>query len=102
MTDPETKRIALIAGGAGGMGAAIAARLCAGGYAVAIADLASDRLAATVDTLAADGGDVLAVPLDMREIAPVPPPSRRFSPGADASTCSSTPPASGGRARPSR
>lgn len=68
MTDQATQRVALIAGGAGGMGAAIAARLSAGGYAVAIADLASERLTATAEKLAAAGGDALAVPLDMRKI----------------------------------
>lgn len=69
MTDQAIRRVALIAGGAGGMGTAIATRLAADGYAVAIADLASERLTATVEKLRADGGDVLAVPLDMRKIA---------------------------------
>lgn len=69
MTDQATRRVALIAGGAGGMGAAIAARLAAGGYAVAIADLESERLSATAERLAAEGGDALAVPLDMRKVA---------------------------------
>ncbi|MDX3974339.1 SDR family oxidoreductase [Shinella sp.] len=67
MTDQT--RTALIAGGAGGMGAAIAARLSAAGYAVAIADLAGERLAAAAEKLRAAGGDVLSVPLDMRKIA---------------------------------
>lgn len=69
MTDQATTRVALIAGGAGGMGAAIAARLSREGYAVAIADLDGERLTQTVDTLVAGGGDALAVPLDMRRIA---------------------------------
>lgn len=69
MTDQATRRVALIAGGAGGMGAAIAARLSREGYAVAIADLDSERLTATVETLAAGGSDALSVPLDMRRIA---------------------------------
>lgn len=68
MIDQATPRVALIAGGAGGMGAAIAARLSSEGYAVAIADLESERLTATVDILTAGGGDALAVPLDMRRI----------------------------------
>lgn len=67
MTDQT--RTALIAGGAGGMGAAIAARLSAAGYAVAIADLAGERLAAAAEKLQAEGRDVLSVPLDMRKIA---------------------------------
>jgi NAD(P)-dependent dehydrogenase (short-subunit alcohol dehydrogenase family) len=67
MTDQT--RVALIAGGAGGMGAAIAARLCADGYAVAIADLESERLTAAVETVREAGGEALAVPLDIRKIA---------------------------------
>ncbi|MCQ4630631.1 SDR family oxidoreductase [Shinella sp. CPCC 100929] len=67
MTDQT--RTALIAGGAGGMGAAIAARLSAAGYAVAIADLAGERLTAAAEKLRAEGRDVLPVPLDMRKIA---------------------------------
>ncbi|WP_439625108.1 SDR family NAD(P)-dependent oxidoreductase [Shinella sp.] len=67
MTDQT--RTALIAGGAGGMGAAIAARLSAAGYAVAIADLAGERLTAAAEKLHAEGRDVLSVPLDMRKIA---------------------------------
>lgn len=69
MTDQPTQRVALIAGGAGGMGAAIAARLSKEGYAVAIADLESERLTATVEALNAGGGVALAVPLDLRRIA---------------------------------
>jgi len=67
MTDQ--KRVALIAGGAGGMGAAIAARLSADGFAVAIADLESERLTAAVETLRAGGAEALAVPLDIRKVA---------------------------------
>lgn len=69
MTGHAAQRVAIIAGGAGGMGAAIAARLSARGYAVAIADLLSERLALTVDSVNASGGDALSVPLDMRKTA---------------------------------
>jgi NAD(P)-dependent dehydrogenase (short-subunit alcohol dehydrogenase family) len=51
------------------MGRAIAARLSAGGYAVALADLPSERLTAAGRTLQAEGAEVLAVPLDMRKVA---------------------------------
>ena len=51
------------------MGAAIAARLSVDGFAVAIADLESERLTATVETLGAGGGEALAVPLDIRKVA---------------------------------
>jgi NAD(P)-dependent dehydrogenase (short-subunit alcohol dehydrogenase family) len=62
-------RVALIAGGAGGMGAAIAVRLSADGYAVVLADLESERLTAAVEAVRARGGAALAVPLDMRKVA---------------------------------
>lgn len=65
----EQTRVALIAGGAGGMGAAIAARLARDGFAVAIADLETERLTAAVESVRAAGGEALAVPLDMRRIA---------------------------------
>jgi NADP-dependent 3-hydroxy acid dehydrogenase YdfG len=44
-------RVAVITGAAGGIGAALAARLVAGGARVAIADLDADRLAATAAAL---------------------------------------------------
>ncbi len=69
MTDQQIRRVALVAGGAGGMGAAIATRLSADGYAVAIADLPSERLTAVVEAVRAKGGEALAVPLDMRQVA---------------------------------
>lgn len=65
----DNKRVALIAGGAGGMGAAIAARLSADGFAVAVADLESGRLTAAVEQIEAGGGEALAVPLDIRKVA---------------------------------
>lgn len=67
MTDQT--RVALIAGGAGGMGTAIAARLSADGYAVVLADLESERLTTAVEAVQAGGGAALAVPLDMRKVA---------------------------------
>jgi NAD(P)-dependent dehydrogenase (short-subunit alcohol dehydrogenase family) len=69
MTDQRTRRVALVAGGAGGMGAAIAMRLSADGYAVAVADLPSERLTATVEAIRAKGGEALAVSLDIRQVA---------------------------------
>lgn len=58
--------IALIVGGAGGMGTAIASRLSAKGYGIVLADLASDRLD---DAARMVGGRVCAVPLDLRQAA---------------------------------
>lgn len=69
MTEEINRKVALVAGGAGGMGIAIATRLAAAGYAVAIADLASERLTSAVAALTAQGADVLSVPLDIRKVS---------------------------------
>lgn len=62
-------RTALIAGGAGGMGFAIAERLGKDGFAVVIADLPGPRLQDTVTSLEAEGYRALALPLDIRHPA---------------------------------
>lgn len=69
MTVEITRKVALIAGGAGGMGAAIATRLADAGYAVAVADLPSERLTAAVGLLEKEGREALAVPLDIRKVS---------------------------------
>lgn len=58
-------RIALIAGGAGGMGRAIAQRLGGEGYRIALADLPGERLSAGVAALRQRQVDVLEIPLDI-------------------------------------
>ncbi len=63
------KRTALIAGGAGGMGFAIAQRLGRDGFALVIADLPGPRLEDTAARLQAEGCQALAVPLDIRQPA---------------------------------
>lgn len=69
MTDETNRKVALVAGGAGGMGVAIASRLAATGYAVAVADLASERLTSAVAALTSQGAEALAVPLDIRKVS---------------------------------
>jgi NAD(P)-dependent dehydrogenase (short-subunit alcohol dehydrogenase family) len=69
MTDETNRKVALVAGGAGGMGVAIASRLAAADYAVAVADLASERLTSTVAALTSQGAEALAVPLDIRKVS---------------------------------
>jgi len=68
MTEEINRKVALVAGGAGGMGTAIATRLAAAGYAVAIADLACERLTSAVASLTAQGAEVRSVPLDIRKV----------------------------------
>lgn len=62
----KKEAIALIAGGAGGMGIAIAERLASEGARIALADLPGERLAAAVKGLREKGHDVIDVPVDLR------------------------------------
>lgn len=59
------KRAALVTGGSGGIGLAIARRLAEIGYAVTISARREEKLTAAAEGLAADGFDVLAVPADL-------------------------------------
>jgi NAD(P)-dependent dehydrogenase (short-subunit alcohol dehydrogenase family) len=58
-------RVAVITGGAGGIGRALAERFVAEGMKVVVADVEAGVLDATVTELAASGGDVLGVPTDV-------------------------------------
>ena len=60
-------RVALIAGGAGGMGAAVARRFAADGARVAVADYRIDAAEAVAAELTAAGSTALAVALDVTE-----------------------------------
>ena len=60
-------RAALIAGGAGGMGSAVARRFAADGARVAVADFRLDAAEAVAGELTAAGSAALAVPLDVTE-----------------------------------
>lgn len=64
MTDP-TQPVAIVTGGAGSIGQAIATGLAADGYAVAVADLDQSRAQAVADRLTAAGHRAIAVALDI-------------------------------------
>ena len=66
MPTTPSRPVALIAGGAGGMGRAIAEALARTGYAIALADLPLDPLYQGEQALSAAGHVVCAVPLDLR------------------------------------
>jgi 3-oxoacyl-[acyl-carrier protein] reductase len=59
-------RVAIVTGGASGIGRAVAQRLCGAGAAVVVADRA-----ATEDAAAAIGGNARAIPVDVRDAAAV-------------------------------
>lgn len=65
------RRVALVSGGAGGIGAAICAALAARGRAVAVADLDGERAEAVASGLRADGGEAAGVALDVTDPASV-------------------------------
>lgn len=64
-------KIAVVTGGARGIGRYIAGTLLDAGACVALADLDGERLTSTATELQARGGDCLAVPTDVRDEASV-------------------------------
>ena len=60
-------RVALVTGGAQGIGAAVARRLASGGAKVAVLDLGEDRAEATATSINASGGTALAVAADVTD-----------------------------------
>jgi len=65
----RTPRVAIVTGGAQGIGAAIARRLCRDGHAVAILDLDADACRPLVEELVASGGRALAVAANVSDEA---------------------------------
>jgi 3-oxoacyl-[acyl-carrier protein] reductase len=64
-------KVAIVTGGAQGIGAAIAARLASEGAAVAVADLTAERGAETVESIVKDGGRAVAYGADVSRTADV-------------------------------
>jgi 3-oxoacyl-[acyl-carrier protein] reductase len=64
-------RVALITGAAQGIGAATAARLAAGGAAVAVADVNAEAAEATAAEIVADGGRAIGLACDVTDRAQV-------------------------------
>lgn len=58
-------RVAVITGGAGGIGRAMGQRFAAQGMRIALADVQEDPLAQTVKELEADGAEVIGIPTDV-------------------------------------
>ncbi len=69
--DSPDQRVAIVTGGARGIGAAVCRRLAADGFAVAVLDLDEAACAETVDAVTADGGRALAVAVDVADAASV-------------------------------
>jgi 3-oxoacyl-[acyl-carrier protein] reductase len=63
----EAQRVAVVTGGARGIGAAASRRLAADGLAVAVLDLKEGDCGATVDAITAAGGRALAVGADVSQ-----------------------------------
>lgn len=66
LAGPLFGKVALITGGSSGLGFASAQALAAQGARVAIASRGGDKLERALETLAASGGDAIAVPVDVR------------------------------------
>ena len=64
-------KVAVITGGAGGIGRALAERFAAAGMRLVLADLEEATLAATVAELTAEGATVIGVPADVSAIGDV-------------------------------
>ena len=65
------QRVAVVTGGARGIGAAVARQLAGDGHAVAVVDLAETDTAATVDAVTAGGGRAVGIGADVADSAAV-------------------------------
>jgi len=65
--DQLAGRVAVVTGGAGGIGRAMGARFAREGMSVVLADVEPDALAAAVDALRAEGLEVSGVPCDVAD-----------------------------------
>jgi 3-oxoacyl-[acyl-carrier protein] reductase len=63
----QTKRVALVTGGARGIGAGVALRLAADGFAVAVVDLSADACQDVVSKIDKAGGTAIAVSADVSD-----------------------------------
>ncbi|MBO0607598.1 3-oxoacyl-ACP reductase FabG [Myceligenerans salitolerans] len=63
-----TPRVAVVTGGARGIGAATARRLADDGHAVAVLDLLEEQAAEIAEAIASDGGRALAVGADVADV----------------------------------
>ncbi|WP_037140352.1 SDR family NAD(P)-dependent oxidoreductase [Rhodococcoides fascians] len=66
-----SNRVALVTGGAQGIGEGISRRLAADGFRVAIADLNLEVAEQTAKDIVANGGEAIAVPVDITDTASV-------------------------------
>lgn len=65
------QRVAIVTGGARGIGRAIAERLARDGVRIAVADLDPDGAAGVAEGIAAAGGEAVGLPVDVRDRAAV-------------------------------
>jgi 2-hydroxycyclohexanecarboxyl-CoA dehydrogenase len=75
--DSLSGRVAVVTGGAAGIGGGISRRLARAGAVVVVNDVDADLLAQAVDEIQADGGEVVPVPGDIRDLATVEELTRR-------------------------